>query len=351
MTRLLAIVLTSITILCGLSLAQTRPATPGGLRSGDQPPPAATTRPRQPRNPNRGPWDNDLQMSESAAGAQDFSPPKPFVERAGTATIARDKDGHLVAAFQWFPVDQPQSFDRIAVITSSDDGKTWDKPRTVTFEGLPDGSIRPSDPALVALDDGRLRLYFTSYAPGAHDSATFSAVSSDDVMFTVEPGARFAVDGHQVVDPTVAKLGKTWHYFAPIPRQQGKGYHATSEDGLTFKRIDDASVEGERRWLGCASTEGDHLSFYGTARNLWMATSSDGSTWALKEDLKIRGADPAVIITKDGRRLMILTGPPRLDAGTATPPADRPPDRPAPRTTRPATSRPAGAATQPRTPS
>src|SRR6185503_4190026 len=97
-------------------------------------------------------------------------------DRGGVASLCRDAKGRVVAAYQWFPQMNPAGFDKIAMRTSSDEGKTWSAPKVVTVAGLPDGAARPCDPTLVLLQDGRMRLYFTSHPSGAK-AATYSAVS------------------------------------------------------------------------------------------------------------------------------------------------------------------------------
>jgi hypothetical protein len=82
------------------------------------------------------------------------------------------------------------------------------------------------------------------------------------VNYTYEPGARFAVAGRSAIDCAVALHRGVFHLFAPDsgaghnpgqrpideppanrPRE-GTGYHATSEDGLKFTRVDDVQMEG-----------------------------------------------------------------------------------------------------------
>ena len=42
----------------------------------------------------------------------------------------------------------------------------------------------------------------------------------------------------------------------------------------------------------------------------------DGSAWTLEEGARFGGADPGAVITKDGRVLLVVTGPLRADAAT-----------------------------------
>src|SRR4051812_27524460 len=94
-----------------------------------------------------------------------------------------------------------------------------------------------------------VRVYYTvqirppSRLNGAPSHPTIhSAISADGVHYTFEPGQRFGVDGEMVVDCAVARLGKTWHLYSPVQGGNGQGYHAVSDDGLTFKRLDNVTI-------------------------------------------------------------------------------------------------------------
>jgi hypothetical protein len=236
--------------------------------------------------------------------------PRHFVAGGGVPSLASDGKGRLIAAFQWFPFDRPADFDRIATRTSSDSGKTWSDPARIQLARLPAGYIRPCDPTLVTMDDGRIRLYFTSHAPEMTSPATYSAVSSDGIRYSFEPGTRFAVHDEPVLDCAVARIGKMWHYFAPIQGQDGRAYHAESEDGLVFRRAADVDVPGRRAWLGTAVSLPRGIRFYGTGQGVWSAESLDGSKWNVNPGERSLGADPGVAKATNGRWFMVITGPP-----------------------------------------
>jgi hypothetical protein len=136
------------------------------------------------------------------------------------------------------------------------------------------------------------------------------------------------VPGKTVLDGAAVRVGKAWHYFAPIEGQQGKAYHAVSDDGLRFKREADLAIPGLRQWLGCAVPTARGVRFYGSGKaGIWSAVSADGGKWELEPGTRGWGQDPAVVETRDGRWLMIATGPPRPDAGKVRPPfLPMPPD-------------------------
>jgi hypothetical protein len=208
-----------------------------------------------------------------------------------------------------------------------------------------------------------VRLYFTGNMGRAFQPSTpaiHSAISTDGVNYTYEPGVRFAVAGRAVIDCAVVLHNGVFHLYAPDngagdnpgdPRnrsaadrpREGAGYHATSRDGLNFTRVDDVRIEGRRRWLGNAQSDGKLITFYGTGDgmptggpggqprgSLWMATSADGQNWKLADNPPISGGDPGAVTTRDGGLLVVITGPPvrgpmagQGSGGAGNPPAPR----------------------------
>ena len=271
-----------------------------------------------------GPWDNDLlvyRISPDLEATRVTSFP-----RGGVPTLARLKDQRLIAAHQYFPESDAENFDKVAVRFSSDEGKTWSGPEVIRLKGLPEGMRFPFDPTLVPLPDGRVRLYFTSLRGRRFEEdrpAIYSALSSSGVDYAFEPSVRFGVEGRPVIDCAVALHKGMFHLFAPI--EIGTGYHAVSHDGLKFVRTNDVRMDGRRRWLGNAQSDGKQMTFFGTAEDsrssLWMATSADGQDWKLIESPILKGADPAGVRARDGGLIVIGTGPPR----PGTPSANRRP--------------------------
>ena len=301
-----------------------------------------------------GPWDNDVQVYRvDRFGRVEWLATFP---RAGVATIARLADGRLVSAYQSFPEGDPSAFDKVAVRYSLDEGKTWTESAPIVLSGWPANMRPPFDPTLVPLPDRRIRLYFTSVDNTTRDvPAIYSAISTDGFNFETEPGRRFGVDGKPVIDCAVALHRGTFHLFAPRSEELGFGYHATSTDGLTFKREEDVKMDGERRWLGAAVSDGGSLVFFGTGEpdapgprlpsaigaqppagaprpapsianrdgGIWTATSRNGQSWQPATAPPIPGADPGVVASNDGGWVVVVTGPPR--DGTASARRNAPP--------------------------
>ncbi|MSU48094.1 MAG: hypothetical protein EXS37_03230 [Opitutus sp.] len=307
-------------------------------------------RPVPPPRGNGGPWNNDVDVwrTRLTGPAEKLA----TFERAGVPTLARLKDGRLIVAHQHFPENDNASFDKVAVRFSSDEGATWTGARAIRLDGLPEGMRFPFDPTLVPLPDGRVRLYFTSLKGRRFDEdrpAIYSAVSDNGTDYTVEPGMRFGAEGRPVIDCAVVLHQGVFHLFAPDNGTQlrpgerpgdepvedrprvGVGYHATSRDGLAFVRTPDVNVDGRRRWLGNALSDGERITFVGTGEpgrpgpdqprgSVWMATSTDGAAWRLTDAPVLFGGDPGAVRARDDGWIVVITSEPRRNVTPPRPP-------------------------------
>lgn len=274
--------------------------------------------------PQYGPWNRDLVWYESTDG-ENFNSLGTFVERAGVPSLARGADGKLYAVFQWFPLEEPEAFDQIAVMRSEDGGKTWFSPQTIQINGMPEGLFRAFDPTLIALPDGRFRLYFTSERVSGlrmrGNRAIFSAISSDALQYDFEPGERFGFEDQETYDTAVTHFKGAWHLYCPVQGEEGHAYHAISDDGLNFTEFSEVSIEEPWSWIGNVLAADEELLFYGSGpEGAWLAHSDDGEEWALDSNFRLPGGDPAVIQTDDHRLLLVVTGLLREDALPGPPP-------------------------------
>ncbi|MDA1008905.1 MAG: hypothetical protein O2800_07920 [Planctomycetota bacterium] len=255
-----------------------------------------------------GPWNNDIGVWRIAVGG---TPVRVHTfARAGVSSVVQLASGELVAAFQWFPENNPASFDHIALSRSVDDGLTWSTPTTPPITGLLADDRAPFDPTLIALDDGRIRMYFTmNKLVGASVPRIGSAISTDGIQFALEAGDRFAVSGQMVIDCAVAQLGNTWQLISPIQNADGAAYRATSSDGLNFVRQADLTGPATNRWLGAMIQIPKGLRFYGSSNNgVWSARSTNGSSWTIDSPPPgLPGADPGVAALPNGTLVVTAT--------------------------------------------
>jgi hypothetical protein len=259
-----------------------------------------------------GPWRTGLRIATSSSPTA-FSGFTSWVPQAGVASLAALPGGRVIGVFQWFPFDDLASFDRVSVVFSSDSGRTWSAPRRIVIQGFPDTLQRPFDPTITVTADGRLRLFYTSSrTDGGRISGVngfYSAISSDGVTYTFEPGARF-VTTRSTVDCAVVRWNNQWHLVSPIGAPDEGGHHAISTDGLTFSRLPDISTRGTPfNVLGNLTIVNGAMRFYGTSpQGIWYADYGASGRWNAPTLLNgVMGGDPAVVEAAPGRWLMVVT--------------------------------------------
>jgi len=258
-----------------------------------------------------GPWTRDLRIAVGT-GPGTWGPFTTFVPRAGVPSLARLPGGRLVAAFQWFPYEDPDAFDRVATAFSDDGGRSWTAPRPMVVQGYPQGYQRPFDPTVTVTPAGALRVYFTSSPPGGGANPSngfYSALSQDGVAYTFEPGTRF-FPGRSTVDCAVLLWNGRWHLVSPVGAPQEGAYHAVSDDGLAFQRLPDIPGSPSVTWIGNLVAVAAEMRFYGSSsQGVWHASTPDGVAWSAPVFLSgVRGGDPAVVEAEPGRWLMVVVG-------------------------------------------
>ncbi|MBL8001791.1 MAG: T9SS type A sorting domain-containing protein [Flavobacteriales bacterium] len=262
------------------------------------------------------PWENPLMMAWSADGVT-FDPPALFQDSAGVPSVARWRGDTLACVFQWFRQPQPSpTWDRVAVKFSYDAGSSWTEPTPIVINGLPPNYQRPFDPTLAVLGGDSLRIYFSSSEgmPMNLDSTvnTYSAVSTDGIHYTFEPGARVDVVDNRVIDPAVIHFGPGWHYASPVGAPQAGAYHYVSPDGITFNAVPTIPSDAQHNWTGnYVVADANDLRFYGSGQNgIWYNSSPNGGQWNGFVSTNVMGGDPTVVRVDSASWLMVYVGPP-----------------------------------------
>ncbi|MDE3070551.1 MAG: hypothetical protein KGJ43_07460, partial [Acidobacteriota bacterium] len=197
-----------------------------------------------------------------------------------------------------------------------------------------------NDPAIVGLPDGRYRMYFNVCNPcaGADSGKEIrSAVSSDGLNWTTEPGVRlvegtFRAGG--VPDAVVLPDGRVRIYYLPSLDDEGVA-SATSLDGLTFTADPGYRLTGgyvdpavlrlpDGTWLMVVSRTPREQ------QRLYLARSTDGLAWTvdpapvLQPAARGNALDPTLLPLPDGRIRVYysaasagqqLTGPYTVESG------------------------------------
>lgn len=246
---------------------------------------------------NKSLQNSDLRIAFGST-LDELSEPETIVQGGGVPSLALRDDGTLIAAFQWFPEDNEESFDQIATITSTDSGRTWSEPAPIVIQGYPTNNQRPFDPTIINAGNGTLRMYFSS-SPGKTTRAIHSAISTDGITFTYE-GENLGQAGIEYYDSAIAQFNETWHMLTPWAPDLG-AYHATSTDGITFEAQEHISDDQLLNWTGNMTIVDESLYFFGTgtlATNFspWYRTTTDMMTWSEPEIIDFdKGGDPATI--------------------------------------------------------
>jgi hypothetical protein len=265
-----------------------------------------------------GPWQSPLLICTSVNGTT-FGAPTLFQDSSGVPTVIRLgtlSSDTLLAAFQWFPAPKFSTYwDKTAVKFSYNGGTTWTAPKSCTFTSMPAGFQRPFDPSLMQLANGQIRLYY-SCGPTTStigDINTYSALSNDGITYTFEPTARFDDATKNAIDPSVVNFAGSYFYNSWTGTPSDGAFRATSNNALTFTTQATSTYDGTHLWLGNYMTDGSLLKFYGCGMNIWVNSSTNGTTWNTYSVTNVgMGADPAVVKNKSGTYVMLYTGPPAV---------------------------------------
>ena len=263
------------------------------------------------KDPN-GPWNRDLfvMRADSIEGFADQNG-TIAIQAAGVPSVILQPDGSLLATFQWFPTGNDAAFDRIAVASSLDNGKTWAEPTTIILKDYPRNTTRPYDPTIVRTEDGKIRMYFT-VEDSKRIGSIHSALSLDGITYTYE-GEVYARAGERVFDATVTQLASgTWMLAVPYVPQ--KGIHtATSTDGVTFTAQSDYVSDAQVNWTGNLFTDTDSVTYFvggesPMKKSLWFTKTTNGTTWSEPVLLNETAGDVALVRTADDALLVLYVG-------------------------------------------
>lgn len=218
---------------------------------------------------------------------------------------------------------------------------------------------------IVRLADGRYRLYFNVTSAGGPDGVPRelgigSAISSDGLRFTVEPGLRVGAAPAGVSAPATLSPGDVVRlrdggyrmYFSslsvPLVRERREVVKsATSRDGFTWTIDPGVRIgPGAHALSGSAEhpsalvrADGSVVLVYGRADpvGLYVSTSRDGLTFATESALA-PGALDSALLASAGRTLLVYyghftpSGGGTIRVGKLTPPASsQPPKKPVPK--------------------
>ncbi len=180
-----------------------------------------------PASVREGPCGKRLLLARSADGLNFFRTYRILTDQADVPDMVVDQRGWIYVYYVGTNVGRENN--KIAVAISPDYGEHWVFKRVIIegFSGLSD----PVDPDIQLLPDGTFRLYVTASRAG-EPPKTWLAEGRDGVRFTFR-GLAFAPPGN-ALDPSVVRIGDTWHIFAGGGSRPGSNWHGVSTDGVRF---------------------------------------------------------------------------------------------------------------------
>ncbi len=247
-----------------------------------------------------------------------FGDPELFLEGGGVPSVTAGSDGTLVAVFNWFTDydENPECYNKVAIKTSKDNGKTWEGPYGLYVEDFPEDYQLPFDPTITTTEDGQYRLFFTTHVLGMEEPFVYgSAISEDGLHYTYE-GVAFNSDEHDVVDGSEVRTDAGWFMIAPMAKQNGAALQAYSDDGAHFEEMEndrDQSIY----WVGnMVNVEGE-IRFYGSCGQkvsngqgkLCYSSTTDGSHWEEAIKVNLPNGDPGITYTSEGVFVAIYAEP------------------------------------------
>lgn len=241
----------------------------------------------KPKLNGPGPWDQSISVSSLQGFSTNIKKnDEILIRQAGVANLL-EYNGKPRVYFQWLPTKMSlqKNFDHIAFVEFANG--VWSKPEIINIP-FRKREQYPVDPTVVNLEDGSIRLYFTTRSrKGTHIG---SARSSDGVNFRIEEGKRLTEKYVDLKDCSVIFFKDKWHMILPTHKSDGKGFYATSSNGLDFVRQSDVSLKVRGDWLGNMLLAKGKVYFYGTG---FIASTDDFNKWDLVS--KHRLQDPAVL--------------------------------------------------------
>ncbi len=202
--------------------------------------------------------------------------------------------------------------ERIGLISSTDNGKTWSERQKIVINDLPD-TILTVDPTAVQLDDGSIRIFFFDFSQVGgvaqedwdedQDHVILSAISTDGETFDFEGESFRRVN---VTDPEVVKFGDMWFMYLAAMAEDGIAI-ATSVDGQSFE---DTGIVINMEGIPGSLVVDDEVQIFGCSRTgITRASSTDGTTFSEEEiALQVPACDPDPAILADGSIALLFKG-------------------------------------------
>ncbi len=285
--------------------------------ASDYEPPVGSGTVDRPGGGGVGPWALRLRIATSEDGLSFEKTDRILTDQADVSDLAVDDRGWIYAYYVGWTMGDVTN--KIGVAISFDDGLHWVY-KYVNIEGA-SGNIPPVDPDVVILPDGTFRMYVTYSSDNAGNERgdggphTYYAEGANGIDFQMK-GRSFG-EGGAVFDPTVAKIGDTWHLYA-------WDLHGTSNDGREFapeRQLKLRTSDGKGVIIANIITVNDGCRAYCydpmSKDSIYSFLTTDGNTWSEEEGTRLdleegeleseMVKEPAVAKLANGSYLMLYS--------------------------------------------
>lgn len=251
-------------------------------------------------------YDDSVVFGTSANELYDWEISSPIIEHASvpdliqlTQDLGEFEKGTLLSYFVDSSESLEEDAEKIGMVYSIDNGKTWSDLETITILGAEEHI--PVDPSIVQLDNGNMRLYYYNInAFRNHDNSysIYVAESTDGINFELLQTSYTSES--LIMDPEVVFFNDKWFMYVS---QEGI-IILNSDDGLTFNKIGFSSMLGSP---GAVVVE-NSVHLYGCGNGgVTRAISNDGIIFNQEEVvIRNRVCDPSPILLNDGTYAIVL---------------------------------------------
>ncbi|MEZ4669737.1 MAG: sialidase family protein [Anaerolineae bacterium] len=230
---IVGLTLSLILIAMGTVFAQTAI----DFSTSDFDPPQGATTSDDPKAQS-GPWNQRLMTAFSEDEGLTWTRTNQVIaDQADVPTAFVDSEGRI---FVYYVTYYEPFRNNVVTAVSEDGGLTWVHKR-LDFGNIP-ARPAPTDPAIVQLEDGRVRLYFIRGIDQPQHLVSMSAISEDGIHFTIEDGIRLDSRVGNVFCAAILSLNGQYHLFSPSTSNML--VHAVSDDGLNYTELPPLQLPG-----------------------------------------------------------------------------------------------------------
>jgi hypothetical protein len=266
---------------------------------------------REPNARKESPGEFRLLSATSTDGLTFTRTNQVIADQANVPDMIMDRRGWIYLYYTISKIGEVR--DACVVAISTDNAKSWVY-KQVKFNGV----NRPlSDPDVVLLPDGTIRLYGTTQV--GSKIGIMLAESKDGITFDVR-GTAFEVAGENALDSITYKVGDLWHIMT-LANETVDMWYGTSSDGLKFTHKDRIKfLAGNRQYVpsnGLAvSSRFRMYAFDIPSKDFRSFITTDGKTWNVEDGVRLAFdpanpleseyiKDPAVVQLPNGSYFMV----------------------------------------------